>query len=372
MDQSHRSGGRFDLTPSRLKVARQRRAMTIVGLSQASGVPARTLSAWENAHHSPRQAAVLKIASVLSVAPEFLSGEDVDLLPPEAVSFRKLSRTTAGRRDAALAAGRMAIEIAEWIAQRFHLPQPEVPTLEKHLPETAAEMVRQRWGLGQRPVSNVVHLLESRGVRVFSLAHDCRDVDAFSLTWSEVPFVFLNVSRSAERQRFDAAHELGHLVLHAAAERVQGRDLEREANRFAAAFLMPARGVIAQGLREATVDRILAAKRHWTVSAMAMTHRLHELRLLTDWNYRSTCIALSKLGYRSAEPGGARPEVSQVLTKVFASLRGSGGVESMASSLGLTSEEISRHGFGLVPIALAGGRARSPRRGELTLVQTSP
>ena len=34
------------------------------------------------------------------------------------------------------------------------------------------------------------------------------------------------------------------------------------------------------------------------VSAMAMTHRLHELHLLSDWNYRTTCVALSRDGYR--------------------------------------------------------------------------
>ena len=50
---------------------------------------------------------------------------------------------------------------------------------------------------------------------------------------------------------------------------------------------------------------------------MAMTHRLHELHLLSDWQYRSTCVTLSDLGYRSAEPGGIIPENSQLLRKVM-------------------------------------------------------
>ena len=93
-------------------------------------------------------------------AARFLAGDEVDLLDPDVVSFRKLSRTTAGRRDAALAAGRIAVEIADWMEARFRLPAPDLPTLEKHEPETAAEIVRQRWDLGERPVANVVHLLE--------------------------------------------------------------------------------------------------------------------------------------------------------------------------------------------------------------------
>ena len=134
---------------------------------------------------------------------------------------------------------------------------------------------------------------------------------------------------------------------------------------------MPRRAVLAQGLREATLDRVLAAKRHWTVSAMAMTHRLHELRLLSDWNYRTTCVALARDGYRGSEPGGARPEVSQVATKVLASLRERGGIGELADHLGLGAEELSRHLFGLVPTAVDGGGADpSPPRGRLQLVSS--
>lgn len=40
------------------------------------------------------------------------------------------------------------------------------------------------------------------------------EIDAFSLWRDDRPYIFLNTSKSAERSRFDAAHELGHLVLH--------------------------------------------------------------------------------------------------------------------------------------------------------------
>ncbi len=149
---------------------------------------------------------------------------------------------------------------------------------------------------------------------------------------------------------------------------MHGRDREAEANRFAAAFLMPRRAVVAQGLREATVEAILVAKRRWVVSAMALTHRLHELHLLSDWNYRTTCVALSRDGYRTAEPGGARPEVSQVLTKVLAALRDRGEVAGLADHLGLRPDELSRHLFHLLPAAVDGGAQTSPRRATLHLV----
>jgi hypothetical protein len=46
--------------------------------------------------------------------------------------------------------------------------------------ETIAESLPNRWGLGERRAPNMVHLLEAHGVRVYSLAQECADVDAFS------------------------------------------------------------------------------------------------------------------------------------------------------------------------------------------------
>jgi hypothetical protein len=57
------------------------------------------------------------------------------------------------------------------------------------------------------------------------------------------------------------------------------------------------------------------------VSAMALTHRLDELSLLTEWGYRTACVNLSRLGYRSGEPVGIPHESSQLLAKVLRVLR---------------------------------------------------
>jgi hypothetical protein len=75
---------------------------------------------------------------------------------------------TARQRDRALSAGRLALLIDDWIEARFALPTSEVPSLTGHDPEAAAEVVRARWGLGEKPISNMLHLLEAHGVRVYS------------------------------------------------------------------------------------------------------------------------------------------------------------------------------------------------------------
>jgi Zn-dependent peptidase ImmA (M78 family) len=198
----------------------------------------------------------------------------------------------------------------------------------------------------------MVHLLESRGVRVASLATEYHDIDAFCFVRDGTAYAFLNTSKSAERQRFDAAHELGHLVLHRGQDMdiTESRVREIEANRFASAFLMPQSGVLRQAMYGASLERVLKARSHWKVAAMAMTYRLHELRLLSDWQYRSLCIELSDKGFRSGEPGGIIPETSSLLRQTIYGRERRVGISQAAEALALYPDEVRAYVQRLVPM----------------------
>jgi Zn-dependent peptidase ImmA (M78 family)/DNA-binding XRE family transcriptional regulator len=344
------------LTPSRLVIARKRRGLTLTRLAQLADLSTRSVSLYENGHQEPSPETLLQLAAILGVTPGFLSDPDVDEIPGEAVSFRALSKMTARQRDRALSAGRVALMINDWIESRYELPAADVPSLTGYDPERAAEVVRARWGLGERPIGNMLHLLEAHGVRIYSLTAENNELDAYSLYWHRQPFIFLSTAKSGERGRFDAAHELGHLVLHGEYQTLDRPVAEMDANRFAAALLMPRASILAQGLRDATPSRIVQAKRIWKVSAMALTHRLHELDLLTEWGYRTACVQLSRLGYRSTEPQGIPRESSQLLTKVFRLVRDDGAtLATIANSIGITAGEFQDHVFGLTLTAVSGG-----------------
>lgn len=358
---------------SRLELARRRRGMSRTGLAQRLEVSVRTLQRWESGDSEPGDAQRRALAAVLGVRPSFFFGEDLDPLPDTSVSFRALSKMPAGERNAALAAGRLGVELVHWIEKRFRLPAPAVPTLPGWDPETAAESVRARWELATRPIPALLARLELNGVRVLSLAPDARSVDAFSFYWHATPFVFLDTSKSGERLRFDAAHELGHLVLHCEHGAPQGRAAEQQAHRFASALLMPRPAVLAAGLYNAAVEDVLRAKRRWGVSAMSLTHRLHELELVTEWRYRDLCIQLSRRGYRREEPGGIVQERSQVLGKVLQALRGRGvGAEDIAADLGWQLPDLHAHVFGLTLTAHTGGSTSSPGGAGPPLVLVPP
>lgn len=313
--------------PSRMVLARKRRRMTGKELAERSGLSAMTISRLENGENLPDGSTVSKLSAALEFPETFFFSSDVDQISTDAVSFRSLSKMSAKERDAAISAGVLGLELSAWIESRFSLPQAKLLDLSNEPdPEAAARSLRQAWGIGERPIGNMVGLLETHGVRVFSLSENTASVDAFSFWRDERPFVFLNNFKSAERSIFDAGHELAHLVMHRHAgpnpERVENDDrvAEREANMFASAFLMPANDVRSRVPRFINADAVIRMKTRWRVSAFAMSNRLHQLKILSDWQYKTLCIELTKRGYRSAEPIGIERETSIVWKKILAQL----------------------------------------------------
>ena len=314
--------------------------------------------AYEAAEFLPSDDIMESAASILKFPVDFFYGEDLDEPDPEIVSFRALTKMTAGQREMAVTQGAIAMYFAKWLERRFELPSNELPDLSRESnPEMAAESLRQAWGLGQLPIRNILHLLEAKGARVFSLAIDAREVDAFSVWQGDVPFVFLNGNKSSEHSRFDAAHELGHLVLHKHGG-PRGRKAEMEANSFASAFLMPRGSVLAYPPRFPTMDELRRLKRVWTTSVSALAYRLHELQLLSDWHYRRLCIEMSKRGFRHREPDEAPRETSLVLPQLLNSLYQDDGISrsAIAVDLGISLHELESLLFSFVLTAIDGGR----------------
>jgi Zn-dependent peptidase ImmA (M78 family)/transcriptional regulator with XRE-family HTH domain len=353
-------------TPSRLTLARNRRGLTKKRLAELIGVSTRSVTGFESGELDPKAETIARFSEELRFPSSFFEADDLPELGKDAVSFRALSKMEAAQRDSALAAGRLAFGLQDWISERFRLPAPDVPKLDPGVdPEMAAQVVRAEWALGEKPIPNLIHLLEIHGVRVFSVTQDCRELDAYSLWHRKEPFIFLNTQKSGEHSRFDAAHELGHLVLHWHYDIPQGRQAEQEANRFAAAFLMPAASILAKAPKNPALKQLVRAKRPWRVSVAALTHRLHQLRVLSDWQYRTLWVEIGSRGYRTDEPEPRIDrETSQVLNKVFAALRKEGYSKAdVARDIHLNPEELNALVFGLaiMPVGDSPGIPARPK-----------
>jgi Zn-dependent peptidase ImmA (M78 family)/transcriptional regulator with XRE-family HTH domain len=355
-----------DFTPLRLTLARKRRGMTKKALADKVGVTTRSISAYERDEKRPSGSTLERLSDVLGFPVDFFSRPETDEFPIGATSFRALSRMTQKQRDQATAAGEVAFMLSDWIDARFALPAADVPKLRGVDPDNAAAAVRVGWTLGERPLGNMVHILEAHGVRVFSLSEESRNLDAFSC-WRQKPesaevqpFIFLNTMKTSEHSRMDAAHELGHLVLHWRHESPRGREAENEASVFASALLMPAASVLAGAPRGGTLDQVIAAKRQWNVSAAALVFRMRKLHLLTQWQYESLFKQMAARGLLSCELHGIERETSQILPKVFKALRDEGTSQAdVARDLGLPTEEVGKLVFGLMVTGLSGGGDKS-------------
>lgn len=351
--------------PKKLALARMRRRMTGKALAQVAGITPDTLSRLEKGHRSPDESTVVKLASALFYPTDFFYGDDPAIIDHGGVSFRNFSKMSAKEKDAALSAGQLGLQLAHWADARFNLPDPDLPDLSyQNDPERAAMEIRQYWGIGERPVGNMIGLLESKGVRVLALSEDTANINAFSFWLDGLPYIFLNNFKTPESSIFDSGHELGHLLIHCKGDLRGDRLLEREADSFSAAFLMPANDVRASVSRPVTSDVIIKAKTKWRVSAFALLHRLWRMRIVTtEHQYRSLCIDLSRRGYRSGEPVGIDREISTVWKQVFSSLWTEKITkEDVAKELRIPLDELE----GLVANMTASGRR--PNERTLSLV----
>lgn len=361
--------GAPSFNPSRLTAARLRRSLTKKALAEKAMISLRSINSYEAGDYDPSPETVVVLAQTLGFPVGFLFGDDLTIPSPDAGSFRAASRMTARQRDAVLVTVGIAERLNDWIERHFDLPKPDVPYLTEE-PALAAQRVREGWGLADNAVPNMVHLLEQHGVRVFSLAQDCLTVDAFSCTLDGQPFVFLNTMKTGERSRFDAAHELGHIVLHRSGRQSRDRGMEQEADAFASAFLMPAGPMLATGATNPSLSSVVRMKKPLRVSPGAFVRRLKDLDMISEWTYRSLSVEISKRGWRTSDPDPCAREQSQLLEKVLAGLRSQGrSRKEISDDLHLTEADIGELMFGLTMQALPGGSSsNNATRPELRVV----
>ena len=336
------------LNPDRLDLARRRRGMTKRGLAEAAAISVRSLATDYMDEWAPSDQTVARFSEILDFPETFFYGDTLEEPSLEGASFRALSKVSARLRNQALASGALGLSLSDWIDHRFTLPDCDIPTYDNADPELATVELRGQWGLGERPIPNMVHLLELHGVRVFALAEDTTMIDAYSFWRGDVPYVFLNTMKSTERSRMDAAHELGHLILHGKCGKTT-REAEKEAQEFGASLLMPRGSVLSHVRPGASLRQTVADKRYWTVSVTNLTYRMHQLGLLSDVEYRQRFRGIGRRNYRTVEPQPAPRETSQVLNKVLRMLREDGiGPSHVAEYLSIYSHELSSIVFDLV------------------------
>lgn len=351
--------------------------MTKKGVADEIGVTANAIHRYEIGENVPSQENLEKLAASLKFPMSFFLGGDIDQPRRDNASFRGLASKTAKIMDAALASGTLAYLFDDWISTHYQRQKVDLPEFEPEMrPDVAARLLRQQWRLGDKPIENMVHLLEAKGIRVFSLAENTKDIDAFSVWRDDVPYIFLNRFKSAERSRFDAAHELCHLCLHkhgGAAAIHKNSPIEKDAQAFAGAFLMPetdVRSIVTTSIY--SVEQLLPYKKRWRVAAVALAYRLREIGLISDARINSLYVEMSRRGWLKNEPQGIGREQSHLWQQILDDLRQQGiNKVKIADATGVPIPELEALLFGLANmLTIDGSGARTaPRKVDLRLIK---
>ena len=307
------------LLPTRLLEARLAQRLNQTELATSVGVSRQSVSAYELGTKTPEPDIMQALSKRLGQPIGFFTRNDLPTFgPPSANFYRKVGPDTK-RRNVACAT------YADWLAQTAYAfdqwvnyPEADIPAFDPESTdvhaysdeeiERAAEEVRSHFGLGLGPISNVVRLLESKGVIACRLRIPHERIEAFSFWRGERPFVFLTSEKeSAARLRFDVAHELGHLCLHrwVSAEDIEDtkvlKAVEREADRFAGAFLLPRKSFP----NEVYSPRLMAfvdLKHRWRVSIQAMIFRCKDLEIFDEQQVTNLYKQISRKNWRTREP----------------------------------------------------------------------
>ncbi|MCE2510144.1 MAG: XRE family transcriptional regulator [Alphaproteobacteria bacterium] len=306
-------GGRL-LIPARVRDARKFLRLSQEELGDRIGVTRQAISQFERGDRLPDPETFTALVSALEQPPGFFTSEDEPVFGQSTTRFyRKFGSDTARRREACDTYAGWFVQVAKAFDRFVNYPAVKVPQYD-HADfgedgiDEIAERVRSDWGLGLGPISNVLALLESNGVIACRYEMAGENVEAFSFWNGPRPFIFMASEKKAGvRTRFDLAHELGHLVMHRhidsseIEDRTFLKEIERQADRFAGAFLLPKHS-FPNEVFTPRLDAFVELKRRWRVSIQAMIYRCSDLGIFDENQILNMRKQVSFRKWRTQEP----------------------------------------------------------------------
>lgn len=342
-------GVAVDFDPSRLQLARRLAGMPRTHLARRLGVTAAAVTQFERGQARPTLPVISSMAEALEVSEGFLAaGLPLTVLPTQGAHFRSLRSTTALQRDRALAFAETAASVFRTVERYVEFPPVSLPALElpadltNDAAASLAQQARALMGIPTGPIANVVRLLEAHGVIVVYLdLDDLTKVDAFSHLGFDRPIVLLNPEKDDKaKSRFDAAHELGHLLMHPDTE-AGSRIVEQQAHSFAAEFLMPAEEIADLLPRRIDWVALHKLKQQWGTSLKALVMRGYTLGVFTHHSYQSGMKQLAIWGYPERGPLGP-PENPALASLALDALGGDGFIAQLSAVATLPEPVVRR------------------------------
>lgn len=208
--------------------------------------------------------------------------------------------------------------------ESIDIPDNKIPALDLEDfqldAEYLAQEMRNYFGLGNKPIDDIVGLMERNGVIVYFydyqfISAQNKNFDGVSFYVKGVPVIMINNKIQNARKIFTIAHELCHLIAHNHNHIFisKGRDIEKEAHKFASEFIAP-KAILRSELVRLSFEKLFELKRYWRLSAGALLYKAKST-VLTDEQYKRWAAAFSP--YRKQEPHDLTIERPKLLPKIF-------------------------------------------------------
>lgn len=292
----------------RIKLARKKNMMSMDQLARFADVSKMAISKYESNKDIPSSSVLIKLAQALNVSIEFLLRPERERI--QLIAYRKHASLKVKEEEAILA------QVQDWLERYLDVDEliegirekPDCPSYRVERVEQIEGYVldlRQKWNLGQDAIDNIVELLEDKGIRV-GLVSGVDDFDACTLWYNDEPVLVTKANLSGDRQRFNLAHELGHLVLQISPD----LDEEKCAHRFAAAFLIPAETIRRElGEKRFSLDpnELYILKKEYGISMQALIYRAKDLGIINESSAARIFRRFAAAGWRKIEPGEPIP-----------------------------------------------------------------
>lgn len=347
---------------ARLREAREARGWSLAQLAERVGRSRQALSQFENDEAKPTPDVYVSLMRELNVPASYFERvpTTLDLNP---IFYRRLK--SAKDRDLTMAQRRLSwLQHTIACMERYvEFPPVSVPTVvPKSDPhdvtpddvESAARLARDYWDLGDGAISSVIRLLENEGCIVVRDALGVSAIDAFSQWQYATGRPIVALSREDEgiffREQASAAHELGHLLLHRNVDKrftskgcAEHELLERQANRFAGAFLLP-EAAFRRSVRVVSLDAFYLLKPQWLVSIGLMIYRSKDLEIIDPETAARLWKQRTKRGWNRVEPLDATTprEVPRMLAQSIEAIRSVGRLQQWVSEVSLSTADIAQ------------------------------
>lgn len=330
-----------------LRLARLAHGYSLEEVGELVGATRQFIHQLETGARSASDDLVEALADVLGVTTVFLAEPIPSTVRPEQCHFRGHVTRPASVTSQVLARGTLLDRFVAAIEDHLQLPDvsfPDLPAATAEEIEHAAEEARRYWGLGTTgPITSMMRVVENAGAVVTYFGDLSERVDAFSMDRRRPIIVRSSLKESLCRQRFDFAHECGHLIMHRGLQ-TGDRATEDQAHRFASAFLFPRGAVLREFPRGRTINwkALFELKLRWKMSARALVRRGYDLGLLSPAQYRTANIHLVKTGQAKVETydnDGTLPvEQPELLPSALNALTdvAQGGAAGVGGEIGLT------------------------------------